>query len=347
MPDPDPSPRDGAGAPGPRDGAGVRGAWIAVLGGYGALGGAVVAELLRTTVLGIVIAGRNEQQARRVALALGERTRGAYADASDPRTLPDLLDGAALAISCASGLPRAVLERAVALRVPLIDLTPLPLERGARRALGERAWEARVPIVVHAGAVPGLAGVAAEFLVRRTGAPERLRIASSGPWHGTEGARADLAELERLQKSQEPLLARLRAAPGAEPFPPPIGRMRVRARRAPELEGFRELHGVGELSYVEADPGPLGRLLGRAPGEGFALRAVARARGGRECELLVTAPDVPSAAAALAAALARAALRRELPAGLCAAHEARNPGVLLGELRGAGLGVAVREPPAQ
>ncbi len=314
---------------------------IVVLGGYGALGGAVVGELLRSTGARVAIAGRSEQRARRVALALGERTRGIYADASDPRTLDDALAGASLAICCASGLPRAAAERAVALRLPLVDATPMRLERGARLALGERAWEAGVPIVLHAGAVPGLAGVAAEFLARRDGAIERLHIASSGPWRGTHGARADLAELERARKAEPPLRSRWRGSLH-ELFPAPIGRLRVKPSRPLELEGW-EGTPLRDLSYVEAERGVTRWLRPASVGTGFALRAVARSRDGGESELLLTAPDPLSVAAVLAAALARAVLRGEVAAGLSAAHEACNPGRLLAELRAAGLSVSLRE----
>lgn len=342
--------------------SGAREPRVLVLGGYGALGGAVVAELLRSTPAKVAIGGRNEQRARRVALALGPRADGVYADADDPRTLAEALEGASLAISCASGLPRAVLERAAALGVPLIDTAPLTLERGARLALGELAWESQVPLIVHAGAVPGLAGIAAEFLVRRCGVSDSMRIATTGPWRGTPSARADLAEVERARKAESPRLSRERGAT-IEIFPPPLGRLRVRVRRALELDGFEASHTVERITYREADAGALGRWFRArgtrvgwrggepspparfphpSPGDPFGLIARLRTRD-FECELSLHAPSVLTAAAAVAAALGSAVLRGEVPAGLSQAHEVRHPGRLLGELRAAGLTVSLRD----
>ena len=81
-----------------------------MLGGYGRLGAAVVAELTETTRARAVIAGRSIQRAEELAASFGESAIGAYADASDARTLRSILTGAALVIACSGAESLAALE---------------------------------------------------------------------------------------------------------------------------------------------------------------------------------------------------------------------------------------------
>ena len=45
------------------------------------------------------------------------------------------------------------------MRVPFVALCELEPTESALRSIADRAWQAQVPIVLHAGAVPGLPGV--------------------------------------------------------------------------------------------------------------------------------------------------------------------------------------------
>ena len=68
--------------------------------------------------------------------------------------------------------------------MPLVVLTPFYLEPRGLMQLGERAWEAQTQIVLAAGAVPGLVGVAAEALVREEETRNWIAWRTSKYWFG-------------------------------------------------------------------------------------------------------------------------------------------------------------------
>ena len=305
---------------------------IVVLGGYGRLGRACVLELAAQTNAPLRIAGRNAQRAESLALSRGERATQCYADAGDPRVLLRALEGAAAVVACTGGNPLVALHSALELRVPFVGVSPLPLDARSRRHVAEVAWLAQVPVVVHAGAVPGIPGILAEALVRRLPAISRLRIASTGG--ATEPARPEAGGLARRW-------------PERWHFAHPIGARAVVPALSADLDGFAESHCVAELEYLEPPIRGLARtvsrLVARGAGAGFAVAARATPPGdGPAVELEVTAADALSAAAALVGALGAALLVRRVPAGLSSLREALSPTLALGALekRGARIRVA-------
>ena len=70
-------------------------------------------------------------------------------------------------VACCGGDLRSALETCLEMRVPFVGLTPIPLDERQRELVGELAWKAKLPVVLNAGAIPGLPGVLAEALVRR------------------------------------------------------------------------------------------------------------------------------------------------------------------------------------
>ena len=305
---------------------------VIVLGGYGRAGELCVRELVQTTSAHVVIGGRNAQTAERAALAHGERAAGLYLDARDARTLHEPFAGAAAVLCCSAGAPFAALESALEVGTPFVCLTPFHLDARARAGIAVRAWKAKVPIVLGAGAVPGLPGVVAEWFVREFRALDELRIACSGPWTGTASARTDL---EALHQKWKPRLERGRAR-SRWSFPEPIGRRVVRPSQTLDLEGFAAAHCLERLTYLEAGDGIVARavqrLLDREQTSALAIEAEAYGSAdAREpsARLSLFAPDTLRAAAASAGVLVRAILSGAVAPGLLSPREAVNPGAFL------------------
>ena len=317
---------------------------IVVLGGYGRLGRACVLELAAQTNAPLRVAGRNSQRAESLALSLGERAAPCYADAADPRILARALEGAAAVVACCGGDQLVALQSALELRVPFIGLSPLPLDPRSARHLGELAWRAQVPVVLHAGAVPGLPGILAESLVRRLPAIEKLRIASTGAFNETETARRD-----QRAAAEAAALPTVRRLPERWYFADPIGARALAPAACADLLGFAESHCVGALEYLEPPTRGLARsvakLVARGAGAGFAVAARATPVGdGAAVEVELTAPDPIAVAAALAGALAAAILERRVPAGLSAPRDALGPAAALTALEKRGARIRIGGP---
>lgn len=312
------------------------------MGGYGRLGSLVVRELVETTTVDVVVAGRSIQRADELALSCGERVGGAYADAADGRTLRALVPGASAVVACCGDDALAVLETALEARVPFLSPGAAPLEPRTERSVRERAWSARLPVVMHAGAVPGLPAVLCEWLVRRIPDIDLLRVASTGPWLGTETARRDVARARagarRRLEYRERIWTRAPARSVRWEFPG-LGERSLRPSLTPDLAAFPEGHRVESLCALEPDPGWLERGLERAlrlptrsdfaaSAEAYAAAAVGRPT----LRIGVAGADVTQAAAAVLGALVRAVLARRAPAGLSTPRDAVNPSVLLDAL---------------
>jgi hypothetical protein len=324
-----------------------------VIGGYGRIGAACCREIAETGSLSIAVAGPGIQRADELAHALGERARGVYADASDPRTLRAALPGAAVVVDCAGLESGATLEVAIDLRVPYVSLAPHALEAREANALEERAWKAQVPIVLDAGAVPGLPGVLCEWIVRRLPEVDTLRVASTGPWAGSACAQRDVQRLrgrgDAPREFTDREWVRARARTVRWQFPEPIGSRALRPVRPVDLLGFPDAHCVRNLTYLEPDPGWLARglerIVGIEPSWEFAVAAEARSGPDAEradLEIAVTASDVLTAAAAVAGRVAALAAEGGVPAGLWSPRTAVNPAALLDAIEKRGLRVAVQ-----
>lgn len=318
---------------------------VVVVGGYGSVGDPCVRELLETTDATVVVASHNGQRASTAALARGERAQSLYLDAADPRTMSNELAGVKALVCCTNGAPLVLLERALALRIPVVCLTSFHLDRHDRLNLAERAWEAEVPMVLFAGAAPGLSGVLADALLRRFAELDEVRIASSGPWMGSASAQSDVAALRARFKPALPRQSR--RARSHWVFPDPIGRQFVRRTLSPELEDFAEAHCVEHLTYLEADEHMVARgvsrLLGRERSNAFALSAEAFLTPESEvadARIDLFDDDAPHLAALVAATIVRAVLHGKVPAGLLTPREAVNPGTLLETLRARGVEVS-------
>jgi len=307
-----------------------------------------VQELASLSRAPLVVAGRSLQRAESLALSFGERARGVYANALDARTLARVVEGAGLLVACCGGDQIVALQVALELRVPFIGVSPLRIEARSRALVAEQAWRAQVPVVLSAGAVPGMPGIAAELLVRQLPAIRQLRIASTGAWVETETARRDsrLASVALGEDSGTGALRR--RIPELWRFAEPIGMRPVVPSSSADLDGFCESHCVETLSYLEPPRGVLGRSLGRLVSRqaepGFALAAIASSdpEPGAKATVAIElfAPNVLIPAAALVGALGVHILDGRVPAGLSTPREVLRPAVALLALEKRGVRVS-------
>jgi hypothetical protein len=321
---------------------------VVVLGGYGRLGRLCVHELAGRTQAPLCVAGRSLQRAESLALSFGDRARGVYANAHDPRTLARALEGAGALVACCGGDQLVALQTALELRVPFVGLSPVWPEPRSRAHLAELAWRAQVPVVLAAGALPGLPGILAEALVRQLPEIRLLRIVSTGSYAETETARRDLHRFPTPPAEVSRRDALRRMLPELWRFAEPIGMRPVVPSFSPDLEDFAESHCVETLSYLEPPRGVIGRsirrLVARAPDAGFGIVATAA------CDPDPTAPptagielfaqNILIPAAALACALTVAILEGRVPAGLSTPRETLHPALALDELEKRGVRIS-------
>ena len=244
-------------------------------------------------------------------------------------------------MSCCGGDPLVALQTALELRVPFVGLSPARIEPRSRAHLAELAWRAQVPVVLWAGALPGLPGVLAEALVRKLPAIGRLRIASTGSYLETETARredraatppGDVSRLESLR----------RLVPSCGSFAEPIGARPVVPSWSPELSTASPRATASGRSTTSSRRAARSaarsrRLVAREPGAGFALAATA------SCDPDPAAPptagielfahNVLIPAAALASAITGAILDGAVPAGALHAARGASPGAGAGRAR--------------
>lgn len=323
-----------------------------VIGGYGRLGSHCVTELLETTAESIVIAGRSGQRAARVAMARGTRTRGEYLNVGDLRTLHPVLPSVSVVVLCGGSHCLSLLNLALQVRVPVVTSFDPPLDPRARKVLAERAWTEQIPVVLCAGAVPGLIGVVAESLVRRLPEISSLTLASTGPFGKTDRASDDLFDVR--PESRPPCEYR-----GGQWLRPSRWRPRVRlslegalgtrslqVARAPDLEGFPEANCVDQIRYLEPARSLVDRALdwtlGPPPLAPFQLEGVAHSLDGRRASASLSAPDPLVAAAVSIAVIVRAILADQVSPGLSLAREAINPAAHLAALEKGGVRVIAR-----
>jgi hypothetical protein len=316
-----------------------------------------VRELEETTQLDLIVAGRSIQRAEQVAAACGDRAEAAYVNAADRRTLLRLTPGASAVVACCGGDWIAALEVSLEARVPFIGVGALRLEPRSWRLLADRAWQSQVPVILQAGAIPGLPGILAEYAVRRHGHIHALRVASSGPWQGSNTARRDVAAERGAADPITEYVAgrhvRARQRVTRCELPGPMGTLAMVPARSLDLERFAETHCVDNMVYLEPRPGPLQRalerLLGVAPTHGFSLAADVFATAGQQApseRILLEADDVPAASAAVVGALVRATLAGGVVKGLSTPREALNPAAALGAIEKRGVRVSVRRDDA-
>lgn len=137
-----------------------------ILGGYGAAGVATARLLLQETQLQLVLAGRDQEKASKVAAQISsefqaDRVRGLGVDATDPTSLREALQGLDLLIVCIplEGITAGVVHAALEARVDWIDISLGTRKQEELRKVATEITDAGCCFITEAGAVPGLPSV--------------------------------------------------------------------------------------------------------------------------------------------------------------------------------------------
>ncbi len=209
---------------------------IAVLGGAGGIGRALVRDLLEHSDVRVRIVDANKLAARKFADGLGDRVRVAVADAARPRTLLRALDGVQAAVSCIGPfyrfgvtVARAILDAGISGVDICDDYAPV---RGLL-ALDEVAKTRKVVYVTGVGWSPGLTNMLARRVCASFDRVRQVQVrwaAGSGDYRGP----AALKHLLFTSTGDVPTFRAgtvVRVEAWSEPelveFPPPIGTCEV------------------------------------------------------------------------------------------------------------------------
>lgn len=133
-----------------------------IVGGYGATGRAVAAELRTSDDYAVLIAGRDLEKANAIAAQLGDRVSAARVDVTDPESLDALCGRCSLVINCAGPvmmLRDRVAQAALRQRCHYVDVAGLSLVREALQGREREITEAGLSYVISAGWLPGLTEV--------------------------------------------------------------------------------------------------------------------------------------------------------------------------------------------
>jgi saccharopine dehydrogenase-like NADP-dependent oxidoreductase len=156
---------------------------IAVLGGAGGIGSAVVLDLLASSDARVRIVDIREEEAKEFAEGLGNRVKVAVADAGRPRTLVRALEGASACVNCigpfyrfAVMVARAALDAGVNGVDICDDYTPV----GGLMALDELARQRNLRYVTGVGWSPGITNLLALKGADRMDRVERVDIRWAG-----------------------------------------------------------------------------------------------------------------------------------------------------------------------
>jgi saccharopine dehydrogenase (NAD+, L-lysine forming) len=171
---------------------------VLVLGGYGAVGSAVCEELSQLFDGRILIAGRNLQQAKKLAQRLGERGESVQLDATEPAAYQNLLDRVSVVVNCVEcnnvEIARACLARST--HYVEVSATPEILEQ--LQTLQHEAELGNAMAVLSVGVAPGLTNLLtlyAQSRLNQLSRAELFLLFGFGEVHGEAAMRWTLKNL--------------------------------------------------------------------------------------------------------------------------------------------------------
>jgi len=134
---------------------------VLIVGGYGAVGQRIARLLIDHPGGRVVIAGRRQKSARRVAHVLGSGVTARFLDVADSTTFEDALDGVALAIVCVDTQDLTFAHACVTRSIHVIDITATTPVIERLGFLNDLACAHGAVIVTSVGLAPGLTGLMA------------------------------------------------------------------------------------------------------------------------------------------------------------------------------------------
>jgi saccharopine dehydrogenase (NAD+, L-lysine forming) len=142
---------------------------ILVLGGYGAVGSAVCTELASTFAGRIIVAGRNLQQARRLAQQLGGRVEAMHVDAAQPAAYRDLLSQTSVVVNCVEHNNVTVARECLLQAAHYVEVSATAQVLAQIETLQAEAARGRATAVLSVGVAPGLTNLLAQHARSRLG----------------------------------------------------------------------------------------------------------------------------------------------------------------------------------
>jgi len=130
-----------------------------IIGGYGATGGAVVSELLRTCNAEILVGGRDMSRATASAAKFAGRVSAAQVDVLDARSLDDFCERCSVIVNCAGPvmlLQDRVAQAAFRKRCHYIDLAGLTFVKERMLSQATETANLGLSFVISSGWMPGL-----------------------------------------------------------------------------------------------------------------------------------------------------------------------------------------------
>ena len=228
---------------------------VAIVGGYGATGEVVAAELLRLTDCAIRIGGRNRARAQWLSARLGPRVSGHRVDVFGP-SLTTFCAGASVVVNCAGPTTRIgplVAEAAFEQGAHLVDPGGYESVCDAFADRRDELAARGLAGLVSAGWIPGLSEVFPRYL--HDLASERLATFDSLELvYGDASAWSRTGTLDQVEHIRRNLFrasgffrrGRWRrgwlGAASIARLPAPLGRRVAVLHMFPELRGFAERH---------------------------------------------------------------------------------------------------------
>lgn len=244
---------------------------ILIVGGYGAVGRRIAADLAPDYPDRIAIGGRSLRRAQETAKAIGHGVVGRELDITVPSSVAASLQGAAVVIGCIDQPDRALLWAAIERGLGYTDITPHLTELGrgtAYESIVAAARSSGARVVLGTGIVPGISNVMVRMCADALGGADEVETAlllSAGDVTGPASFDYFLRELSmsfdvRVDGADRP--AHAFDAPRLVDFGEPVGTRRSYLFPFSDQVLYPRTLGVRTaLTRLALEPAWLGKLL--------------------------------------------------------------------------------------
>lgn len=171
---------------------------VLVLGGYGAVGSAVCKEISRLFDGRILIAGRNLQQAKKLAQRFGERGESVQLDVTDSATYQNLLDRVSVVVNCVECNNVEIARDCLARSTHYVEVSATFEILEQLQTLQQAAKLGNAMAVLSVGVAPGLTNLLALYAqshLKQLSKAELFLLFGFGEKHGEAALRWTLKNL--------------------------------------------------------------------------------------------------------------------------------------------------------
>lgn len=173
---------------------------VLVLGGYGAVGGAIVRALLLHSDCAILVAGRSLERARAFARPLGPRVEAVELEAGGSLVSAGLLPSVDVLVNCVEEASARFAAQCLAAGVHYVDISATASVLHNIHCLWGSAGEVRSSAILSVGVAPGLTNLLTRWALDRLGPLRHADISvvlGAGEVHGQAAIRWTLENLGR------------------------------------------------------------------------------------------------------------------------------------------------------